>query len=416
MTLCFVFANVSTQIEDHEMLAFIRRNSDAFSVLGILFFLTCLIWHACLHGGDFQVFYTAGERFLNHTPIYDHNDGWSPFKYHPAWAIVFSAWSLLPFTLSVLIFNIVNLTFWGLAARTWSQLLKYSFTPLSVLVLLILSINALSAETSYGQVNGLLFWGATLIFKWMEDSNPKPLRSGALLALLISLKLNLGILLFYVLFKNWRSALGLILGAAGLHLIVALSFKDLYAFELYRSWIDLLLFQSGQQFDTFEVQGVLRVCYILFGAQNAKIVWAGLLALAVLFGIFLDRFQQNEGPDKSVFNGCFWLAMVFFFSPLAWWYQVLYLFPLAFFLLKELETTLAQKLIRLCLGSFAFISFNTIGRNGIYNFKYYMGYFIIGMILWSCLIWTELKQSFSLRNYLQKIVSKTIRVSGPTSR
>jgi hypothetical protein len=373
-------------------MAYLKKNSSIFSFFGILFILVGLLWNASHHGGDFQVFYLAGERFLTHQSIYNAADGWSPFKYHPAWAVVFSLWSLLPFTLATVLFNTVNMGLWTWAAYSWSRLLDYKITATSAFILVVLSLNAMSAETSYGQVNGFLFWGATQLFVWLEGSSQKPYRSGFLLAVLISLKLNLGILLFYALYKNWRTIFGLAGGAFALHGIVLLSFDGFPHFNLYHAWLELLLTQSKEQFNTFEVQSVLRICYVLFGESLAKTVWAGLLALAVALGIYLDKTGGSEtSSQRTAFNGSYWLAIIFFFSPLAWWYHVLYLFPLAFLLLKNRSFPHAQWLARVCLCSFAFISFNTIGRAGIFSYKFYMGYFAAGMLLWLYFLWTRVR-------------------------
>jgi hypothetical protein len=391
-----------------------RKNVNVLYGLGIFIFLAGLLWNACLHGGDFKVFYLAGERLLGNLPIYQVGDGWSPFKYHPSWAVFFSVWALLPFGAAVLLFNVVNILFWFLASRYWARALNYEFGPQSIFVLLFLSLNALSSETAYGQVNGFLFWGATQIFRWMESENQKPVRSGILLAVLVSLKLNLGILLVYVLYKNWRSAWGLMAGALGLHLLTAVAFKDFYNVGLYQSWLHLLLTQSGDQFNTFEVQGILRMCYVLFGASLAKSAWAALLASFVFLGIYLDRaylVDKDEAEKKRVFNACYWLAVVFFFSPLAWWYQVLYLFPIAFLLLKTSPQKIWQGVIWSCLLCFAVVSFNTLGREGIFIFKLYMGYFAAGLALFAGLLVSYVKSGAQVSSQRE---SSVIELSFPT--
>jgi len=366
-----------------------RKNFEVYPFFGILVLLFGLLWNSCLHGGDFKVFYLAGERFLHHVPLYQVTDGWSPFKYHPSWAVFFSLWSLLPLTLSVLLFNFINILFWTDAARSWARLLNYKFTPASLFLLLVLSLNALSAETAYGQINGFLFWGSTRIFLWMEEASPKPLRSGVLLAVLISLKLNFGILAFYLFSKHRRAPLGLALGGLGLHVLALLAFRETPCRELYRSWLDLLLTQSREQFNTFEVQSMLRACYIFFGEPLAKTAWAALLGAFVLGGVFLDRVyfrNETDSAKRKALAGAYWLTVIFLFSPLAWWYQVLYLFPCAFLLLKIFPQKPWQPLIRACLLSFAFISFNTLGREGIFKFKFYMGYFAASLVLFAILV------------------------------
>jgi len=221
----------------------------------------------------------------------------------------------------------------------------------------------------------------------MEDENPQSFKSGFLLSVLISLKLNLAVLVFYLFLKNWRSFAGMIAGFLALHLTLIPGFGDATNIELYKSWLHLLLTQSANQYATFEVQGIMRICYHIFNESLAHTAWAGFLVLSVLFGIYLDHvyFKKIKLPQEKrrVYNGCYWLGIVFFFSPLAWWYQILYLYPVAFLLLKSSLPKKWQALVWLCLACFAFVSFNTIGREGINTFKFYMGYFICAMTLFA---------------------------------
>src|SRR5215213_729712 len=47
-------------------------------------------------GIDFHVFYTSGLRFRASQQIYDLADRSMPFKYHPAWPVLFSVLTFLP--------------------------------------------------------------------------------------------------------------------------------------------------------------------------------------------------------------------------------------------------------------------------------------------------------------------------------
>lgn len=359
-----------------------KEPSDYLFGFGILFLLSGLFLNSFLHGGDFQVFYLAGQRFLENISLYQDADGWSPFKYHPAWAAFFTVLTLLPFKASLLLFTAINLSFWGRAFYQWARMLKLSVTTAGFFWFLLLGLNAISSETAYGQLNGFLFWGATQIFLWLESENPRPILAGVLLAVLISLKLHFGILLVYVLYKNQRTALGLILGGLSLHLVIAVSRLNFINWELYQSWLHILLTQSENQFNTFEVQGVLRLCYAIFGPSYAKLAWAATLVIFAALGVYLQRrrFERNQNfVSPAALVGCYWFAILFFFSPLAWWYQVLYLFPLSFLMLKVQPTKLWRAVAWASLFVFAVMSFNTLGREGIITFKLYMGYFIAGL-------------------------------------
>jgi len=130
------------------VLALFKKNSRIGSFLGLALLLLGLMINSSMHGADFEVFYKAGQRFIQHLPLYQEADGWSPFKYHPSWAIIFSFWSLLPFSVSVVLFNTVNVLFWGVAAHKWSKWLGYDLKVQNIFILLMLSLNALSAETA----------------------------------------------------------------------------------------------------------------------------------------------------------------------------------------------------------------------------------------------------------------------------
>lgn len=361
-----------------------KTPSDYLFGFGILFLLVGLLLNSFLHGGDFRVFYLAGQRFLENTSLYQDADGWSPFKYHPAWAAFFTVLTILPFKAALVLFTVINLSFWGRAFYLWARMLKLSVTTASFFWFLVLGLNAISSETAYGQLNGFLFWGATQIFLWLESDEPRPILAGVLLALLISLKLHFGILLVYALYKNQRTAWGLVLGGVCLHLVVSVFKLNLINWELYQSWLQVLLTQSENQFNTYEVQGVLRLCYVAFGPQFAKLAWAALLVIFAGLGVYLQKRQferhQNFAPPAALV-GCYWFAILFFFSPLAWWYQVLYLFPLSFLMLKVQPAKLWRAVAFVSLFVFALISFNTLGREGIILFKLYMGYFIAGLAL-----------------------------------
>lgn len=348
-------------------------------ILSILLFIvisTGMLVHSYLHGADFHVFYLAGQRVLNGISPYQVSDGWMVFKYHPFWGLVFSAWTLLPEKTSLIIFNSTQIFCWIWAAYIWAKELGFQITSWAqVLLLLILSLTALSAEIGYGQINGFAFLLATLIFSLLNKPNPNYIWSGIFLCMLVSLKLNFALLVIYAVFRNVRTLWGILLGGLFIHGAVALMAKDLWAANFYAQWLDLLLGQSSSQYSIFEAQGFLRF-FISLSDVWGKSMWAATIAIFCLFGIWLQtRHEMNQK-----FIPIYWITGVYLFSPLAWWYQVLFAFPLIFFLLHTKLSKLQRYSINTCLFVFAIVSYNTLGPQGIYLFKQYQGYFIILLI------------------------------------
>jgi hypothetical protein len=284
------------------------------------------------------------------------------------------------------------------------------------LILLALSLSALSAEIGFGQVNGFLFLCCTLFFFLLNESPPKPVLAGFLLALVCSLKLNFALLFLYAIFKNRRTLWGLGLGALFLHLFAVILTKDIWAIDIYSQWIKLLLLQSSEQFATFEVQGLLRF-FLWISPENARFLWLTSIVAFLVLELWVKNSRQTL-PTPLV--AALWMTLLFLTSPLAWWYQILFVYPLAFYLIKNTPPSSWVKYTAYsCLFCFAFINFNTIGAKGIYWFKDSLGYFTVTSILFFLgilstiqkdLSWTILKsrpQAHVHHSRSQNLIQKT---------
>jgi hypothetical protein len=352
--------------------------ADQISLFLIFGILIALLLNGMSHGADFQVFYLAGERLLKGLSIYQADDGWMPFKYHPAWAAFFSLFALIPEKASIVVFNCLQMAIWYWLVRIWAGWLGYEMKrPLHYLYLLILALSAFSAETGYGQVNGALFLGSTLLVYLLESEPKRPLTAGFLFAIIFTLKLNFGILLIYCAIKSWRTLMGFALGLLALHFLVAIANLSLLSESVYRGWIDLLLTQSASQYYMFEAQGFLRFFHSIVG-DAGKTVWVIAMALFLLGGLLLHR-QKREMPLIAIY----WITGTYLFSPLAWWYQVLYMYPIVFLLFKQPLTNWERRLVQVCLFVYAAVTFNTLGRQGIIVFKEWQGFFYCSAILYA---------------------------------
>lgn len=360
---------------------------EAGSLISLLIFIGLVI-NAVLHGSDFHVFYKTALRLLDGAAVYVAKDDSDPFKYNPAWAYIFSGFGYLPEKVALSLFTVLQLSCWLYGAKVFADWLRYDlYNHRNLLLMLLLSLNALSAETGFGQINGFLFAGTVTIVKWLEQENA-PVRAGLLMSLLISLKLNFALLIFLGIFHNWRFINGLLLGGLLLHSIVAVSESDWTGYASYQAWLNLLFSQSSTQYFTYETQGFYRFFYSLWGTVGAIWGWVAHLLFYLSLGLYIHVKKVSQGQPGAL--AAYWLAGVFLFSPLAWWYQVLFMFPMAFCVLRCRLNIIEAVVIRLCLLGFALASFSVIGPRSIMEFKIQQGFFFGSL----CILVIFLKRLF----------------------
>jgi len=342
-------------------------------VAGILsiIIIGALLAKSLSRGIDFHVLYVSGQRALSGSPIYLFSDGWMPFKYHPVWAAIALPVSLLPERLAFALFNAAMLGCWVWAASIWAGWLGYDIRkPANFLLLGMLTFNPLSAEMNFGQTNGILFIGATKLFQWLNERPQKWFAAGLLVAFLCSLKLNVGLLAIYCVVRNFRSLSGMLTGALAIHIVTAAVFGHWFDLELYRSWLDVLLGQSAEQYLDPDVQGLLRFL-LLTSPDFGRGLWLLCVVLAVACGFALER---NLGASPALV-AAYWLSTVYLLSPLAWWNQILLTFPLAFALLRENINRFERWVLSASLAIYALASPTLLTRAGIETFRGYHGFF-----------------------------------------
>ncbi len=346
------------------------------------------------HGIDFHVMYLSGERALSGMPIYVLWDGRMPFKYHPVWAVVFSPVSLLPEKLAYVLFNAAMLGCWAWAASIWARWLGYDIRkPTNFLILVLLSLNALSSEINLGQSNGMLFAGATLVFEWLSGRPQKWWSAGMLVAVLCTLKLNFGLLAAFCMIRNFRSLLGIVAGAVILHAVAAAFFGKWLTIDLYRAWLDLLLSQSVEQYVDPYVQGLLRFL-LLASPDHARTLWLLSVGLAIIGGVALERHR----PSEPALIAGYWLFAVYLLSPLAWWNQILFTYPLLFLLLQRDIGRVGRGVLYVVLAIYALAGPALLGRSGIEVFRVHHGVFLASVaiiVVMVASLWTDASASAS---------------------
>ena len=359
----------------------LRRIKFTFDLFGTLSFiiLVSLVINAIRNASDFHVFYRTAVRVLEGQAFYVSTDGCDPFKYHPAWAYMLAPLGLLPEKVSLVLFTVTQILCWLYAANILSRWLKYDlFNSRNFFLMLLLTLNTFSAETGFGQINGFLFAGTVALVKWLEEDKA-PIRAGMLLAIMITLKLNFALLICYCAFRNMKALTGLVYGVLAMHLPVIAFHHQWIGEGIYREWTTLLFTQSVEQYFTYETQGLLRFFQKLFGVNGAKLAWFASLCVYVATGFYLNWKRLLNTQPAAIAS--FWLAGVFFFSPLAWWYQVLFLFPMAFCMLKYRVSRIENFLIYLSLAVFALVTFSLVGKYNSMHFKEYQGFFATAVVI-----------------------------------
>lgn len=207
------------------------------------------------------------------------------------------------------------------------------------------------------------------------------------------LKLNFGLLAIFCLIRNFRSLLGIVAGAALAHVITAAFFGDWLNVDLYRAWLDLLLSQSAEQYVNSDVQGLLRFL-LLASPDYGRGLWLLSVGLAIVGGLALERYRR---ADQALIAG-YWLAAVYLLSPLAWWNQILFTFPLVFVLLRRDIGRIGRGVLYVALAVYALAGPALLGRDGIGAFRMHQGVFCASVAILAVMVlsfWSKQSASFS---------------------
>ena len=183
---------------------------------------------------DFAAFYTAGEAVLHGVspyrthpdhdpPIWDGIDRYrhSRFLYPPLVARLFAGFALLPYAAAKWLWMAVSLACVAAALRTWLRVagLRLGFDGLLALGAWVALFHPLLLLLERGQIDAVtlaLLAGGTASLARGEDR----LRSGGLLAVATLLKLNLALLVpFLLLRRRWRALAGYAAALAALALL-----------------------------------------------------------------------------------------------------------------------------------------------------------------------------------------------------
>ncbi len=231
------------------------------------------------------------------------------------------------------------------------------------------------------QVNGSLMLGSTLIFALIGHDRRRDFLAGCLVAGMVSIKLNFGLLAIYCVLRSWRSAFGMMAWALVAHIALVACFGARGALDMYSEWLTLLFGQSAAQFMYPDAQGLLRALLVVTG-DAGKPLWALSVVAFVVGGVALMR----RVPDDVAASAAYWIAGAYLLSPLAWWYQLLFLYPAAFVVISRASSLLQGGIVWSCLTVFALAGTPLLGP-GFAIFKAWNGFFVASALIFILFTW-----------------------------
>ena len=287
---------------------------------------------------DFGVGYKAGSRYLAGETLYRAADGHLQFKYAPAAAVFYAAFSVLPWEAAKILWFCVMISCLAaiLIALCRSAGLRrdsaWKTAGLTVLVLL----KYLGREFELGQVNLLiLLLMVLMVGDWRRGKNG---RAGVFWGLSLLFKTYAAIFLpYFVLRRKGRTA------AAGMGTLLAGLLLPAFRYGGAGNRIVL-----GEWMSTLgaSTPGLLKVgdnaSIFAFLSKNLRLpseaatfLFGGLL-VAVMAGFLLwmiIRGGQSESVRPEILEAAALMMMVPMLSPLGWNYNYLYGLPAVFLLI-----------------------------------------------------------------------------------
>ena len=273
-------------------------------------------------GYDFHAYWLAGRNLLSHAPLYPDPTTIlglpDEFRYLPGVAIVFVPFALLPYSVALAVWLVIELAVAAAIGVALIRPLPNSWRPWAAAGYVFFL--GLVLEVTLGNVNLISLALALAAWRFRD----RAIGAGVLLAAAVGLKfLPLTLLLFYLASGRWRPVLaGGLIGAAGLAL-TALLMPDRTAEYirfaprlLEQDWVYAHIARTGPP----ELAAV-------FWSEWFPLFLAGVAALiAVLAGVAArrDRARENTWHALTLATagylapfGYFWTTFLILSLPLA---------------------------------------------------------------------------------------------------
>lgn len=345
-----------------------------YLILGILFLLAAIILSFAkglkdTMGGDFAVFWQAGQNFFQGTSLYETKEGMRAYIYPPFAAMVFQVLALLPFKVSVVLFYFINfiLLFYSIAlVHAICSLLGFSGKHLTIAILLgfLFSFKFLWNNITMIQINQvILVLCLAGLYAYLKNKENQAIIFFTIAA---SIKIIPGLFLFWMVLKGTPKTLL----KASLCMFIALALPivlrgysvgltDLK--EYYTTF--LLEFEQGKVITTYTNQSLSAAVHrilqpsvndqgidyqLFYGWENAARPIAMILSVFFLIA-FIGKviFNRIRSPKIDLFE----IAMIFItmnlLSGITWAAHLVTLFVVysIFFLIRPRNLSLPNRYI-----------------------------------------------------------------------
>jgi len=365
-------------------------NSQAYFLLflSVLFaFVIFTRFHQFPDFSDFNVYYTAGQKALNHHTVYDVPHALK-FKYAPITALAFG-FLASPFAFEKVtwVFYALNLMGWlalvilfsGSFAGAPSELSKKSRLERTSLVLayfLFFFSVALRDELKLGQINivpiALLYF---FLKSWEQD---RPFYQGTLFSLACQFKLYcliaLPLLIIHRRFKILFIALG-VYGVLNLGVFavwngwaLALSETHDWLSTLATSTVDILT----SRYSVSILSTFLKLTHLSWLAHG---IW---VSCGAIFLLLQWRLRNLPGLHQWAFL----LLSILLLSPVSWPCWMIFSFPALFYVFSEPQKSHGSVWLKGALTAFIFVNTNNLNSGITYRgLPCLMGLIILGLFL-----------------------------------
>jgi hypothetical protein len=278
---------------------------------------------------DFGVCYQGGERIRRAETLYRISDGHMQYKYSPASAVFFAAFTFLPYEWAKLLWYCLVLLLLAISFLVFLKTLparEKSETFIGLLTFLILA-KFLGREIQLGQVNFLiigLLAGALFFLLGRKD-----LLAGLLWGASLFFKPYAFVFFPYFLLKKRVTVVlggGAVLGLG--FLLPAFFYGISGNVFVHREWVETLSLSTPGLVATYDNASLHAFVQKFFVGRESfwpeVLLGLALLAIGSVFLWLIWPGRRKSLPRPEAFEAAFLLLLIPLFSPLGWYYNYLY--------------------------------------------------------------------------------------------
>ncbi len=291
---------------------------------------------------DFRVCYQGGERIRQAETLYRISDGHMQYKYSPASAVFFAAFTFLPYEWAKLLWFFLEIIFLMISFLVFQKVLPArtkTSTFLGVFSFLILA-KFLGREIQLGQVNLLIISLLAGVLFFMLSG--KDLVAGFFWAASLFFKPYALVFLPYFLLKK---KIAVILGGLtilGLGFLLPAFFYGITGDILvHKEWGKTLSLSTPGLIETYDNASLHAFFQKLFAGRESfwpeALVSLAVLAIGSIFLWLMRAGQRKPFFCPETLEVSILLLLIPLFSPLGWYYNYLYSFLAVMLILDKID-------------------------------------------------------------------------------